>query len=208
MDVIESTAPDADASDAPRGGSHLARNIAIVVGIVLIAFIALLATRKSAGDRQPEAKILGSAVPVVQGTTLSGEQYNIDDHRGSWIVVNFFASWCTPCKVEQPELVKFANEHKGAGDVKIVSVVFQPDDEAQVRDFMTSTGATWPVIGGDTGSISLSFGVTAVPETYLVTPDGEVVTKYEAGLTAASLDAQIARYSGVAQGGASSGTTP
>jgi cytochrome c biogenesis protein CcmG, thiol:disulfide interchange protein DsbE len=185
---------DTDALDPPRGGSHLARNVAIVVGIVLIAFVALLATRKSDAERQPEAKVLGQAVPPVVGTTFTGDQYDIDQHRGTWVVVNFFASWCTPCRVEQPELVKFADEHAAAGDVKVVSVVFQPDDEQQVREFMASTGASWPVIGGDTGPISLSFGVTAVPETYLVTPDGQVVAKWEAGLTADALDAQIARY--------------
>jgi cytochrome c biogenesis protein CcmG/thiol:disulfide interchange protein DsbE len=200
MDVLESSGDRetgaAQDSDAPRGGRHLARNAAIVVGIVLIAFVALLATRKSNDQRQPEALIVGKAVPAVVGTTLTGDHYDIDSRRGSWVIVNFFASWCTPCKIEQPELVKFAKEHAAAGDVKVVSVVFQPDDEAVVRDFMAKSGATWPVIGGDTGSIALSFGVTAVPETYLVTPAGQVVTKYEAGLTAASLDAQIQKYSG------------
>ena len=196
-------------SDAPRGGRHLARNAAIVVGIVLIAFVALLATRKGNDQRQPEALIVGKAVPEIVGTTLTGDRFDIDNHRGNWVVVNFFASWCTPCRVEQPELVKFAQQHGAADDVKVVSVVFQPDDETAVRDFMTKSGATWPVIGGDTGSIALSFGVTAVPETYLITPDGQVVAKYEAGLTAASLDAQIQKYSGVASPAASpAGTAP
>ena len=196
-------------SDAPRGGRHLARNAAIVVGIVLIAFVALLATRKGNDQRQPEALIVGKAVPEIVGTTLTGDRFDIDNHRGNWVVVNFFASWCTPCRVEQPELVKFAQQHAAADDVKVVSVVFQPDDETAVRDFMAKSGATWPVIGGETGSIALSFGVTAVPETYLITPDGQVVAKYEAGLTAASLDAQIQKYSGVASPAASpAGTAP
>jgi cytochrome c biogenesis protein CcmG/thiol:disulfide interchange protein DsbE len=212
MDTLDSSGSgtsgvsDADAAMAPRGGSHLARNVSIIVGIVLIAFVALLATRKSDAERQPEAKVVGQAVPPVVGTTLTGDHYDIDSHRGTWVVVNFFASWCTPCKVEQPELVKFADEHAAAGDVKVVSVVFQPDDEDQVRQFMSSTGASWPVIGGDTGAISLSFGVTAVPETYLVTPDGQVVAKWEAGLTADALDAQLARYTGSAA--APSSSTP
>ena len=186
----------ADELDAPRGGSHLARTVAIAVGIVLIAFIALLATRKSSDSHSPQSQVLGKAVPAVVGTTLDGQPYDIDGQRGDWVVVNFFASWCTPCKVEQPELVKFAEEHAADGDVKVVSVVFQPDNEDQVREFMTSTGGSWPVVGGDTGSISLSFGVTGVPESYLVSPDGEVVAKWEGGLTADALNEQIARYGG------------
>ena len=157
-------------------------------------FVALLATRKSGDQRQPEARIVGQAVPEVQGTTLTGESYDIDARRGNWVVVNFFASWCTPCTVEQPELVRFAQEHAKDGDVKLVSVTFQDTDE-KVRAFFDSSGADWPVLVGDTGSIALSFGVTAVPENYLISPDGQVVAKFE-NVTAAQLDSVLASYTG------------
>ncbi|MGZ4709134.1 MAG: TlpA family protein disulfide reductase, partial [Acidimicrobiales bacterium] len=111
---------EVDELDAPRRG-HLARNAALAVGVVLIALVALLATAKTNDQRQPEARILGQAVPVVQGTTLDGGSYDIDAHLGNWVVVNFFASWCTPCRVEQPELVKFAQAHAGS-NVQVVSV--------------------------------------------------------------------------------------
>ena len=191
----------ADEADAPRRG-HLARNAALAVGVVLIALVALLATAKTNDQRRPEARIVGQAVPVVQGTTLDGGNYDIDDHLGNWVVVNFFASWCTPCRVEQPELVKFHQEHQQAGDVEIVSVVFQ-DKEADVKAFFDQSGATWPVLVGDTGSTALQFGVTAVPESYIVSPDGQVVAKFE-NVTAVELDSVIARYAASA---AASSTT-
>ena len=192
-----------DDLDEPRRG-HLARNAALAVGVVLVALVALLATAKTDDQRQPEARIVGQAVPVVQGTTLDCGTYDIDAHRGNWVVVNFFASWCTPCRVEQPELVAFDREHRNAGDVEIVSVVFQ-DKEADVRAFFDQSGATWPVVVGDTGSVALSFGVTAVPESYIVSPEGQVVAKFE-NVTAAELDSTIASYGAAAASPSSSST--
>jgi cytochrome c biogenesis protein CcmG/thiol:disulfide interchange protein DsbE len=198
-DVIDDASSDGgrtpgagDDLDDGSGRGHVARNAALAVGVVVIALIALLATAKTNDERQPEARIVGQAVPVVQGSTLGGGTYDVDDHRGNWVVVNFFASWCTPCRVEQPELVAFDQEHQKAGDVEIVSVVFQ-DKEADVKAFFDQSGATWPVVVGDTGSIALNFGVTAVPESYIVSPDGQVVAKFE-NVTAAELDSVIAHY--------------
>ncbi len=203
-DLIQPTDPPADL-DTPRRG-HVARNAALAVGVVLIALVGLLATAKTNDERQPEARILGQAVPVVQGSTLDGGSYDIDDHLGNWVVVNFFASWCTPCRVEQPELVKFHQEHEKAGGVEIVSVVFQ-DKEADVKAFFDQSGAGWPVIVGDTSSTALNFGVTAVPESYIVSPDGEVVAKFE-NVTAAELDAVIARYATASAAASSTTTAP
>ncbi|MGZ4716934.1 MAG: TlpA family protein disulfide reductase [Acidimicrobiales bacterium] len=196
---------EVDELDAPRRG-HLARNAALAVGVVLIALVALLATAKTNDQRQPEARILGQAVPVVQGTTLDGGSYDIDAHLGNWVVVNFFASWCTPCRVEQPELVKFDQEHRQAGGAEIVSVVFQ-DKEADVKAFFDQSGATWPVIVGDTSSTALNFGVTAVPESYIVSPDGQVVAKFE-NVTAAELDSVIARYATASAAASSTTVAP
>ncbi|MEI7593308.1 MAG: TlpA disulfide reductase family protein [Actinomycetes bacterium] len=180
----------------PARRSHMARNSAIAVGIVVVALVVLLATGKTNDQRQPSAKIVGQVVPAVAGTTLDGASYDIDLHQGKWVVVNFFASWCTPCRVEQPELVKFAAEHAGSKDVEIVSVAFQ-DKDADVRRFFATAGGNWPVVVGDTGSTALSFGVTAVPESYVVSPTGQVVAKFE-GVTAVALDSVIASYGGAA----------
>jgi len=196
----------APAGEEPTGGGHLARNAAIAVGIVVIALIALLATGKTNDQRQPSAKIVGQIVPAVSGTTLTGAPYDIDLHQGKWVVVNFFASWCTPCRIEQPELVKFAAAHEAAGDVEIVSVAFQ-DKDADVAQFFATAGGDWPVLVGDTGSIALSFGVTAVPESYIISPTGQVVAKFE-GVTEAALDSVITSMTAPAPGPAAAAVSP
>ena len=76
--------------------------------------------------------------------------------------------------------------------MQLVGVAFQ-DTEADVREFFATNGGNWPVLVGDTGSIPLAFGVTKVPESYVISPDGEVVAKFE-GVTKAKLDAVISQF--------------
>jgi cytochrome c biogenesis protein CcmG/thiol:disulfide interchange protein DsbE len=185
-----------------RRGSHLARYIAIAVGLVVVGLIVVLATRSS-GDRI-ENKAVGRAVPPVTGETLDGQSYDIDRYRGDWVVVNFFASWCTPCIEEHPELVRFSEQHQqGADGVRLVSVVFS-DETADVRRFFDQRGGDWPVVVGEsTGRIALDFGVSSVPESYVVAPDGTVVAKFT-GVTQADLNAVIDRYEDAADPGSGS----
>ncbi|MGZ4709781.1 MAG: TlpA family protein disulfide reductase, partial [Acidimicrobiales bacterium] len=92
------------------------------------------------------------------------------------------------------------------GGAEIVSVVFQ-DKEADVKAFFDQSGATWPVIVGDTSSTALNFGVTAVPESYIISPDGQVVAKFE-NVTAAELDSVIARYATASAAASSTTVAP
>ena len=196
IDTGAGRADDGDAADRPggRGGLQAARVAAIVVGLVLVVFIGLLATRKSADDRVNANPLVGKAVPRVVGTTLDGSSLDIDSLRGRWVVVNFFATWCTGCVIEHPELVRFSQAHKAAEDAQIVSIVFN-DQVDPVRAFFKKQGGDWPVITSDDGRAAIDFGVTGIPESFVVAPNGLVVAHFE-GVNAAALDDTINRYGG------------
>ncbi|MCU0309685.1 MAG: TlpA family protein disulfide reductase [Acidimicrobiales bacterium] len=191
--MSEPASPRTEEAPAATTGRprHTARNAAIVVGVVLALFVGVLATRPTVDERVPVANAVGRAVPPVVGTTLDGETYDIDRFRGEWVVVNFFATWCVPCRVEHPELVRFSDQHQVADDgVSVVSVAYD-DDDAAIRDFFAEEGGDWPVLVGEgTGRIALDFGVTGVPESYVVDPSGRVVAKFT-GVTADALDEVI-----------------
>ena len=190
------TAP-ADEEPATRRGSRLARNAAIVVGLVLVALIALLATRGT--SRPISSRIVGQAAPDFTGATLDGSPFRMANHRGEWVLVNFFATWCTPCRLEDPQIQQFVEAHKG-DPVQVVSVAFS-DDADSIRDYWVKERNTWPVIANDTGLIALDYGVTKVPESYMVAPSGLVVAGFFGGVTADGLDKVIADNGGMAVAG-------
>ena len=148
------------------------------------------ATSEPASERAARSAVLGELAPLIEGPDLDGEWFDIDDYRGQWVVVNFFSTTCIPCIVEHPELVAFSEHHQQTGEATVVSVAFD-DSTANVREFFIESGGDWPVITTDTGSVAVAYGVTAVPESYLVAPSGIVAAKLIGGVTADDLDSQI-----------------
>jgi thiol-disulfide isomerase/thioredoxin len=199
MSTVEDAPPQGGAS--PRGRGHTARNAAIAVGAILVGFVVLLATRGV--DEGSSTRIVGQAAPEFRGETLDGETFNLAQHRGEWVVVNFFAQWCTPCRVEHPEMKAFVERHRD-DPVQLVSVAF--DDQAdKIREFFAEAGGDWPVLANDTGRIALDYGVNGVPESYVVAPNGQVVGRAE-GVTADELDSIIEGAGGLAVAAGGSGS--
>lgn len=165
--------------------------IAGAVLVVLAAFIGVLAT--GGGDDGVESKLIGFPAPSIVAETIEGEPYDLAEQRGQFVVVNFFATWCVPCIREHPELVEFSRRHREDGDASVVSVVFDSRTE-QVLEFFGENGGDWPVVTDPDGRTALQYGVTGVPESYLIGPDGTVLGKVEGGVTADALDELLARF--------------
>lgn len=167
--------------------------IAGAVLMVLGGFVAVLAT---GGDDGPvRSGIVGRQAPDIAGETIDEGEYALAAHRGEYVVVNFFATWCVPCIREHPELIEFDERHRAEGDASVVSVVFD-SRPAQVQEFFDEHGGDWPVVIDPDGRTALQYGVSGVPESYLVAPDGTVLLKIEGGVTADHLDRLLRQVQG------------
>jgi cytochrome c biogenesis protein CcmG/thiol:disulfide interchange protein DsbE len=191
-DAGDPTSADDDAGIAPSRRGPVIASVLVVVAIVGL-LVVVLATREPAANRIADSPLVGRAAPSVVGTTLDGDGYDLADDSGRWVVVNFFATWCAPCRQEHDDLVAFHDRHQGVGDAGVVSVVFS-DDIGDARRFFEENGAPFPVIVSDEGDIALDYGVAKVPESYLVSPDGVIVAKIIGGVTAEGLDELLARF--------------
>ncbi len=174
--------------DRPRGPS--ARVIASVVGVALLGLVVLLATRGTASNELRGADLIGELAPSIVSTDIDGHAFDLDDLQGSWVAVNFFATWCAPCIREHPELVEFSERHAASGDRRVVGVVYN-DQLEDVREFFAERGGEWPVVIDTDGSVAVNYQVTRAAETYIVAPNGVVVQKLFSSVTADQLDAII-----------------
>lgn len=156
------------------------RRIALSVGAVVALFVILLAVA-GGSDGADTSELLGQRVPLVEGETLDGREYNIDNSRGRWVVVNFFATWCPPCLAEHPELVTLERIGLETGQIDVVANVFN-DSSDNVDEFFADNGGAWPVLS-DPG-VAVEFQIRRVPESFLVDPFGVVRAHYTGGVTA------------------------
>lgn len=135
---------------------------------------------------QPEA-LVGKPVPDLTLPSLDdGRDQRVRDVAKGPVLVNFFASWCAPCEIEQPILVGLKAE-----GVKIVGIAYK-DAPANTQAFLARLGDPFAVRLVDRdGRAGVEFGVTGVPETYLVGADGVIIAKHTGPLTAESAEALV-----------------
>lgn len=178
---------------------------AAATAVVLAVLVVLLATSDTEQSSAVNFEIVGDVAPQIEGPTLAGGSFDLYEQRGDWVVVNFFASTCVGCIIEHPELVEFNERHRN-GDRQLVGVMFGDTEEA-AREFFLELGGDWPAMIENTGAIAIDYGVTALPETLLVSPSGRVVQKWVGaqGVTADGIDAVIDGFENAVGGTSSSG---
>jgi peroxiredoxin len=134
-----------------------------------------LPAEKNTTGRSPSTEI-GRAAPDFLLETPDGGQLRFSDLRGKPVIVNFWASWCTPCRKEMPEIVRAYTEHQAAG-LQIVAVDLQENAE-QVRSFADEFGMTFPIVIDRTGSVGAAWRiggpVQGIPSSYFIDADGVV----------------------------------
>jgi cytochrome c biogenesis protein CcmG/thiol:disulfide interchange protein DsbE len=143
--------------------------------VIAFALLGMLAY----GWVQRQAPPLASGpAPAFELKTFDGQTIRLADLRGQAVVINFWASWCGPCRDEAPALQAMWQKYKDRG--LVILGVDYVDTESKAKEFIQEFGQTYPN-GPDVGTqISQQYKITGVPETYFITRDGHVLSGADA----------------------------
>jgi peroxiredoxin len=141
-----------------------------------------LPTALNPTGQEPAARE-GRAAPNFRLATLDGDVRSLDEFRGSYVLLNFWASWCGPCRAETPDLQDFFSRNVDRGIVVIG--VNQQEDAATARQFTAQFGVAYPILLDTSGAVSQAYatGIGGLPRTYLIRPDGVIERVYLGRIT-------------------------
>jgi thiol-disulfide isomerase/thioredoxin len=157
--------------------------VAAVVAAMLFAGLHL-ARKNGAGGLSPGA-LQGQLAPGFELKSLEGQNVKLSDFRGKAVLLNFWATWCGPCKIEMPWFVELQKEY-GPQGLQIVGVAMDDSSTQDIAKFVKEMGVNYPILLG-TESVGQSYGgVGALPTTFFVDRDGKFVAR-EFGLHSRSV---------------------
>lgn len=127
---------------------------------------------------------LEQTIPPFSYPDLDGRERRSDEWSGKIVVLNFWASWCPPCREETPLFVELQEQYQAAG-VQFVGIAI--DDREPIQDFSDTYGVNYPVLLGDIAAVTLSKRLgnrfEGLPFTVIAEPDGEIVLRHAGGMT-------------------------
>lgn len=136
--------------------------------------------QEDAGGAQEES----GEIPVIPApdftlTDQYGETHTLSDYQGQTVFLNFWATWCGPCKMEMPDIQALYEEwDENAGDLVVLGVagpgIGREGSAEDIAAFLEENGYTYPVVMDDTGTLFYQYGISAYPTTFMIDPEGNV----------------------------------
>jgi thiol-disulfide isomerase/thioredoxin len=154
--------------------------------IVILVSVVVLEGCSTAQAVKPEDVIVGNTIPDFSVTSLEGKTINKDSLKGEVVVLNFWASWCTPCMSEIPELKELAAQSK----VKVVGIALDENGAESVKPFVEAHQINYTVAVGSQ-ELFQEFNGVGIPYTLVLDPSQHIVKIYRGPTNRASLEADL-----------------
>jgi DsbE subfamily thiol:disulfide oxidoreductase len=117
--------------------------------------------------------VVSGPMPKISGLAVGGGFVRPADYSGKVVLVNFWASWCPPCRQEQPRLEALWTQLKGTGDVAFIGIDYK-DQSKPAQGFLSRFHVTYPSVSDPSGDLGSQFGLSFMPSTFLVDSHGQM----------------------------------
>ena len=149
----------------------------IVVVAVVIALMLAIGLRMARHPRQSAVtQMKGDAAPDFTLQSLEGKSVHLSDYRGKAVLLNFWATWCAPCKIEMPWFVELQKQY-GPEGLQIVGIAMDDASPKEIGDFAKEMGVNYPVLIGKEAVGEAYGGVQFLPESFYIDRNGKVLDK-------------------------------
>jgi len=140
--------------------------IVLIVGLVIYAF------------QPPKQMGEGDAAPNVTLNLLNGETRTLADYKGKVVVLDFWATWCAPCRFTMPKMIQFHNRHRDQ-DVVVIGVAVDVTSRAEIEQFVTEMGVNYPIAVDSDATAKSAYQIKSLPTLFIIDKEGNILRRME-----------------------------
>ncbi len=176
----------------------------LVLGLCAIVLLGLLTSQGCTSSAQdirngqetgqselPPAPRVGRLAPDFTLTDLEGNSVTLSDFRGNAVFINFWATWCPPCRAEMPEIEAIYQEYKDK-DVVVIGVDLLEAEDV-VRQYVQKGGFSWVFVFDTTGEVADNYAITAIPTSFFLDKEGIIQAVNIGAMTKRAMESQLAK---------------
>ncbi len=159
--------------------------------VLALAIVAVLLLPALAACTPTQAAGVGRPAPDFSLEDIDGNTVRLRDLRGQTVFLNFWASWCGPCRVEMPDIQKI---HERYGDWGVTIIGIDLDETvAEVREFTEAGGFTWTFVIDTTGEVARDYRVDIIPTSFFIDGEGTIRSIALGAMSEAQIEAKLAK---------------
>ncbi|MEK4884787.1 TlpA disulfide reductase family protein [Bacillus sp. FSL W8-0223] len=188
--------------DEKEGRRNVANNIALVAIILSLSITPMLINQQETGRIVSPKTVMsnsfvsgkigtnkGEVAPDFELRSISGNKVKLSDFRGKTVILNFWATWCPPCRAEIPEIQKFYEDKKN-NNVEILAVNLTNSESSlnAVKEFVKDKGMTFTIVLDKKGETSNLYSIITIPTSYIIDKNGNIRDKYVGPMSYETMD--------------------
>ncbi len=168
--------------------------ILLIAGLIGYGIYDVILNDSNESDSTEEGTVgleKGNIAPDFKLTTLKGEQVRLSDYRGKKVIINFWATWCPPCRAEMPDMQSFYEKSGEEVEVLAVNATMSEKKEENVAEFVKDFGLTFPILMDTENEVNRKYSIVSIPTSYFVDTNGKVYTKFTGAMSSDYMESTI-----------------